>query len=755
MDIMLQEALPNIKELKLSPLDFLPQQDVLEKIVGLVIEGVPSHLKGYVGQELSTLYEHLSKADMKEVRVVVFGGGTGLANIIGGGSRRVAWSAEPFTGLKEVFPNTKSVVCVTDDGGSTGELLKDLPLIALGDIRHVLLSSVQKTRLQYLYKLSDLEAYNVASLLARIFNHRTTVMKGDIFCELAEIAQIDQLPTELKEYITSLYQHLLTDDRLKRVLSRSHCLGNLLIVAAIYQGLDSDFDLHSPASAQSIHDAIQQALLGMGEFLGVVGGGVLPCTSTPAQLRILYTNGVESCGESKMSTSNRGYPVDSVNVDFSAEPKVYSSVLADIKNADLLLFAPGSLYSSIIPIFKVPGLADAVRENQKAIKVLISNLWVQAGETDRSIPDPSRKFLVSDMIRAYEDNIPGGTTDLFREVLCLRLDDVPASILQRYAVEGKIPIYLDRSVVKSMGYEPVECGVYSKRALDELGVIQHDANMLANAIRALYCGKHYLPTASADKSKVIVSPSTIAYRCSLLPEKRYRYIEKRVESIYVECPNTLSIRCQLLKILWKHHDIPLSHLSTFEGIVCIPPELWGRDQKWDNVFSFFDPEDRYIKIRSDQVADETSFEIGFFIALGEALLGNYAKRKVMKDVILGGEKMGLIYHLYLRKEENRHCYFTESELAQWLTLSRMNLMPGSVGHYVRVINGGEGFLPPALFLGLMYAWYLDNRLASHIEYKMSLMKIARTNLIPEQKKMAHKRKLMVDFFREIVFCPSR
>lgn len=752
---MLREALPNIKELKLSPLDFLPQQDLLEKIVGLAIEGVPSHLKGHVGQELSMLYEQLSKANMEDVRVVVFGGGTGLANIIGGGSRRATWAEEPFTGLKEAFPNTKSVVCVTDDGGSTGELLKDLPLIALGDIRHVLLSSVQKTRLQSLYRLSDQEAYHVASLLARIFNHRTTVMQDDVFCELSEIAQLGQLPTDLKDYIKSVYHHLLTDERLKRVLSRSHCLGNLLIVAAIYQELDSDFDLLSPASTQSIHDAVQHALQKMGDFLGVAKSGVLPCTSTPAQLRVLYTNGVEVCGESKMSTSNRGYPVDSVNVDFSAEPKVYSGVLADIKNADLLLFAPGSLYSSIIPIFKVPGLADAVRENKKAIKVLISNLWVQAGETDRSIPDPSRKFLVSDMIRAYEDNIPGGTADLFSEVLCLRLDDVPASILQRYAVEGKMPIYLDRSVVKSMGYEPIECGVYSKKALEEQGVIQHDANMLANAIRALYCGTHYLSIGAQENTRTLISPSTFDYRVGLLPAKRYHQIERRINTLHVECPDIVCLRCQLLKILWKHHDIPLSHLEAFEGIVCIPPELWRRDQKWDNVFSFYDPEDKYIKIRSDQVTDEKSFETGFFIALGEALLGNYAKQKVMKDVILDGEKMGQIYHLYIHGQEERQCYFTGSELAQWLDLSRMNLMSGSTGHYTRVINGGEGFLPPGLFLGLLYAWYLDNRLASHIEYKMSLMKIARTNLIPEQKKMALKRKLMVDFLREVVFCPSR
>jgi len=54
-------------------------------------------------------------------------------------------------------------------------------------------------------------------------------------------------------------------------------------------------------------------------------------------------------------------------------------------------------------------------------------------------------------------------------------------------------------------------------------------------------------------------------------------------------------------------------------------------------------------------------------------------------------------------------------------------------------------------MGLMYAWYVDNRLATHIEYKMSLLKINRSDLIPEQLRMAERRRMMIDFFREVVF----
>jgi hypothetical protein len=72
-------------------------------------------------------------------------------------------------------------------------------------------------------------------------------------------------------------------------------------------------------------------------------------------------------------------------------------------------------------------------------------------------------------------------------------------------------------------------------------------------------------------------------------------------------------------------------------------------------------------------------------------------------------------------------------------------------HYTRLVNNHEGFTPPGLLMGLMYAWYIDNRFASHIEYKMSVMKIKQTDLIPEQLRMADRRRKMIAFFKDIVF----
>jgi hypothetical protein len=244
---------------------------------------------------------------------------------------------------------------------------------------------------------------------------------------------------------------------------------------------------------------------------------------------------------------------------------------------------------------------------------------------------------------------------------------------------------------------------------------------------------------------------------NMLPNLKYRHIENRVAELSIDCVEKCTcsrefsdLRRSICEILWKHHDIPLTHLEYFAGIRCVDVQHWRRDQQWDNVFTFYDPEDRLIKIRRDQFARTTKLEMALLIALGESLLGNYAQKKLMLDVVQDGIHLGKVYHLYLRDESERKCFLSNEKLDEYLQLTRMH--PGtSQNHYTRLINAGEGFTPPGLLMGLMYAWYLENRLATHIEYKMTVMKIAQTDLIPEQKKMVSRRENIIAFFRNVVF----
>jgi len=138
------------------------------------------------------------------------------------------------------------------------------------------------------------------------------------------------------------------------------------------------------------------------------------------------------------------------------------------------------------------------------------------------------------------------------------------------------------------------------------------------------------------------------------------------------------------------------------------------------------------------------------IALGESLLGNYARSKVMGNININSIHLGRVYHLHLSDDDTRVCYFSGEQLKTFLRLSRM-CPTVDPHHYTRLINSGEGFTPPGLHMGLLYAWYIDNRFATHIEYKMTVLKINRSGLIPEQLKMASRRRDMIQFFREVVF----
>ena len=61
--------------------------------------------------------------------------------------------------------------------------------------------------------------------------------------------------------------------------------------------------------------------------------------------------------------------------------QLFPSAIESIKEADLIVLGPGSLYTSLLPNLLVPEIVDALLQS-KAPKIYISNLMTQPGETD-------------------------------------------------------------------------------------------------------------------------------------------------------------------------------------------------------------------------------------------------------------------------------------------------------------------------------------------------------------------------------------
>ncbi len=756
-----QESLTNAREIQLSPLDLLPHKNLREKLVELALSGVPPGLPPETAASLQQIKDALAREPVSELNVVVFGGGTGLSTIIGGDSRGISWTADPFSGLKNVFPKTRSIVCITDDGGSTGELLKDLPLIALGDIRHVLLSSIQLTKLRSLYGLSTSEAGRCLKVLATIFNYRfqSKPVNSDQLLFDCGLKNQEDLPLVIAAFLERGIENLFDDPRLRITLNRSHCLGNLLLASAIYEQIPLHYSSEDLAAKPDVlRQNLYRGISSLCVMLGAEEQAVLPCTTIPAELSVKYTNGVQVTGENKSGEARRHCPVEYVSVNFHDEPVLSPAIAALIDSADIMILAPGSLYSSLIPVFQVPGIAAAVKKNDKALKILVSNLWVQAGETDFSLAEPDRKFHLSDLLKAYEHNIPGGTEGLFDTVLCLSFKDVPASVIQSYAVEGKIPIYLDREKVRKQGVIPLECSIYSAPALRDFGIIRHDPQQFANVIRTLWVGFMHLP---ATKKSTPYLGNGKAWNDKhltnmMMPCLRNKKIGEYLEGLSIQFENQSKERSRniqniLHRILWDHKDIPLEHLSLVKGVQSIATEEWKRNQNWDKMYSFYDPHDSCVKIRQDQFDSERTLEIAFLVALGQSLLGDYVQNKEIFEIEPRQPQLGKIYRLQLKNAEEIRCFFSVQDLCTFLQLSRMIQDTENPEYFTRVVNGGEGFTPPGLLFGLTYAWYLDNRFASNIEYKMAVTRIDRSDLIPEQVRMRSRRQRLTDFFREVVF----
>lgn len=765
----LQGCLDLLSRHELAPLDFLPEGSLAEKMISLVLNGQPMgisvKLAGLFQETLSRLREPVSEP----LRVVTLGGGTGLSNIIGGDSRRPDWPDNPFTGMKEVFPGITSIVCVTDDGGSTGELLKDLPLIGLGDLRHVLLSSIRRENLQARYGVDAAGARRIAVRLHAVFNHRFSAHPASAE-ELATTLNIDgsSLPQELTALLRELISRLFTARPLQRSLAHPQCLGNLLLASAIFARIDATLSCAELAAEQKIlHRATIDGLADIAEPMGAEKRAVLPCTTTPALLQLLYSNGILVTGEHKSSLARRGYPVDRAMVDFFQPPRLPLEVEEVLRQADIIIYAPGSLYSSIIPILQVPGFAELIRQNGRALKILVSNIWVQKGETDAARDAPERKFHVSDLVRAYNRNIPGGVTSLFTHILTLGMGEIPGSVLQNYALEDKEPIYLDRQHLRRIGFEPVEAGIFSTDLLRRRHVIQHDPEALALAVRTLWSLQSLgMSSRSVPSERLpVVTPIIHGPREMFShPCQRFKAIHDWLETVsfmYAENGSDkkhrlgendhAKLRQRVADILWRHTDILIDHLRLVDGITLVESSHWLRCQQWDNIFSFYAPQERDIVIREDQTENLARFEMAFLIALGQSLLGNYAEQKTMDNVCEDGDRVGRIFRLTLRADLERECFLNRAELDTYLQLARMRPSEKTPGRYTRLVNSEEGFTPPGLLFGLLYTWYLDNRYASHIEYKMSIMRNAVSNLIPEQIKIVGRREGLVDFFRETVF----
>ena len=254
---------------------------------------------------------------------------------------------------------------------------------------------------------------------------------GDIRNCIAALADNEDLITKLFQY------RFNTGEGLK-----GHSFGNLFLTALC-----------------SITGDMVRAVKESSNVLSI-RGRVLPSTLDNMKLAAEYEDGTIVHGESAIPEEHKKIK------RLFTEPehcKALEDVIEAIKDADLIILGPGSLYTSVIPNLLIKEISEEVIKSN-AKKIYVCNIMTQPGETDN--------YAVSDHINALYKH--AGSDKLIDAVLVNNV--LPKNMADKYEKCSQMPVILDR-------YN-IHVDIVEKKLIEESkeGLVRHSSNRVARAI---------------------------------------------------------------------------------------------------------------------------------------------------------------------------------------------------------------------------------------------------------------------------------
>ena len=223
------------------------------------------------------------------------------------------------------------------------------------------------------------------------------------------------------------------------------------------------------AALNGISPSFDAAVRRMSQVLAITGR-VLPVTTADVQLEAEFENGATVVGESKISSFKKEQDCRIAHVALLPErPAALPDALQAIREADLILMGPGSLYTSVIPNLLVEGVVEAICRSE-ALKIYVCNIMTQEGETEG--------YTAADHVDALLSHGAPGLVDL-----CLANSaPVRPGLVEKYREEDAAPILVDRERIRAMGLELEEYPVASEGG----DYARHDPDRLAAAVLDVY-----------------------------------------------------------------------------------------------------------------------------------------------------------------------------------------------------------------------------------------------------------------------------
>jgi len=213
-------------------------------------------------------------------------------------------------------------------------------------------------------------------------------------------------------------------------------------------------------------NSFSRAVGGVSDVIAIAGR-VLPSTVDKISLGAVLSDGSRIHGKADIlaGSATRKLPIEKV---FLIPERCVPApgVIKSIKEADLIIIGPGSLYTGILPILLIKEIADEIKKS-KAVKVFVSNIMTEPGQTDN--------YTLSDHINAIHEHAGKGMIDF-----CIASDsDIMPEYIRMYNKNHSDVIDIDKARVKNTG---VKLAVEDMSIVDDNGKIRHDSLKLAKAI---------------------------------------------------------------------------------------------------------------------------------------------------------------------------------------------------------------------------------------------------------------------------------
>lgn len=244
----------------------------------------------------------------------------------------------------------------------------------------------------------------------------------------------------------------------------------------------------------------EQAVDELSILLGVVGQ--VPSVTLQDHTLVMRDGGEEIWGESKIDE----HTISSPNPHVRHEPPVWINPRAEaaIDEADVILVAPGNIYSSLVPALAVGGLREAIQRS-KAIKIMMANFFTKPGHQ-------APGTHVADTLRLLERYIGKDQFDY------LVYNNQPPSpeLMRKYAAEDEYLLGIEEDGfgqirARKIGASLVANEVVLQNPNDSSGIrrtyIRHGIAEVAAALEKIY-NEHHSGTYDTQSPEETLQPAS-------------------------------------------------------------------------------------------------------------------------------------------------------------------------------------------------------------------------------------------------------